>query len=172
MKVRMKMQIYPARRRTYPVRRRISRARWRSSRGTEIASSRALDLVQSGDRVVRRPKQVRMLRRRNAAAQQSAPVHACGDLAAAPHMQLGEDAVNMILDRCVLDAQLARISLLERPCVIRETISCSRRVSALLSGPWLRSELMGATRLNSIPAMRGEQASSLRMAQCIAVTKS
>src|SRR5262249_15148756 len=108
MKVRMKMQIYPARRRTYPVRRRISRGRWRSSRGTEIASSRALDLVQSGDRVVRRPKQVRMLRRRNAAAQQSAPVHACGDLAAAPHMQLGEDAVNMILDRCVLDAQLAR----------------------------------------------------------------
>lgn len=49
-----------------------------------------------------------MLGRRNAAARQSAPVHACGDLAAAPHMQLGEDAVNMILDRCVLDAQLAR----------------------------------------------------------------
>jgi siderophore synthetase component len=49
-----------------------------------------------------------MLRRWNAAAQQSARGHACGDLAAAPHMQLGENAVNMILDRCVPDAQLAR----------------------------------------------------------------
>src|SRR5262249_205603 len=64
------------------------------------------------------------------------------------------------------------ISLLERPCVISETISCSRRVSALLSGAWLRSEPMAATRLNSIPAMRGDQTSSLRMAQCIAVSKS